>query len=114
MKFKPRVTNTRAARLRTLYRLARERHRRDAVHGFYAARDLDFSGETLMMQKLADEERQLLRHYGERERVISGLQRTFAHQYLLDLGYIKEQSVNIQELLVVVTEAGRKVLSSPP
>jgi hypothetical protein len=28
------------------------------------------------MPKLADEERQLLRYYGERERVVSGLQRT--------------------------------------
>jgi hypothetical protein len=66
------------------------------------------------MPKLADEERQLLRYYGERERVISGPQRTASHQVLLDLGYIKEQPVNLQDLLIVVTEAGRRVLSSPP
>lgn len=66
------------------------------------------------MPKLADEERQLPRYYGERERVVSGLQRTSTHQVLLDLGYIEEQLVNLQDLLVVVTETGRKVLSSPP
>jgi len=66
------------------------------------------------MRKLANEERQLLRYYGERERVISGPQRNVSHQLLLDLGYIKEQPVNLQELLIVVTETGRKVLSSAP
>jgi hypothetical protein len=64
------------------------------------------------MRKLANEERQLLRY--ERERVISGLQRAPAHRLLLDLGYIKEQPVDLQELLIVVTETGRKVLSSAP
>ena len=66
------------------------------------------------MHKLADDERQLLRYYGERERVISGPQRGPAHQLLSDLGYIKEQPVNLQESLIVVTETGRKVLSSAP
>ena len=46
-----------------------------------------------MMQKLADEERQLLRHYGERERVISGLQRTFAHQYLFSGPWLYQGTV---------------------
>ena len=63
------------------------------------------------MQKLADDERQLLRYYGER--VISGPQGP-AHQLLSDLGYIKEQPVNLQESLIVVMETGRKVLSSAP
>ena len=65
------------------------------------------------MHKLADDERQLLRYYGERERVISGPQGP-AHQLLSDLGYIKEQPVNLQESLIVVTETGRKVLASAP
>ena len=63
---------------------------------------------------MADDERQLLRYYGERERVISGPQRGPAHQLLSDLGYIKEQPVNLQESLIVVTETGRKVLASAP
>ena len=66
------------------------------------------------MHKLADDERQLLRYYGECERVISGPQRGPAHQLLSDLGYIKEQPVNLQESLIVVTETGRKVLASAP
>ena len=64
------------------------------------------------MHKLADDERQLLRYYGERERVISGPQRGPAHQLLSDLGYIKEQRVNLQESLIVwslqTTENPRK------
>jgi hypothetical protein len=60
------------------------------------------------MHKLTEDERNLLKHYRERERVISGLQRTRAHLRLLDLGYIEEQSVNLQDLLIVVTDAGRE------
>jgi hypothetical protein len=59
------------------------------------------------MHDLTEDERRLLKHYCERERVITGLQRTHAHLRLLDLGYIEEQSVNIQDLLIVVTDAGR-------
>jgi hypothetical protein len=47
------------------------------------------------VHKLSDEERGLLRYYGEREHVISGLNRTPAHQHLLGIGYIKEDAVNI-------------------
>jgi hypothetical protein len=60
------------------------------------------------MHELTEDERNLLRHYCERERVISGLDRTHAHLRLLDLGYIKEQSVNVQDLLIVMTDAGRE------
>ena len=54
-----------------------------------------------------------MRAPGERERVISGPQGP-THQLLSDLGYIKEQPVNLQESLIVVTETGRKVLASAP
>jgi len=60
------------------------------------------------MHELTEDERSLLRHYCERERVINGLQRTPTHLRLLDLGYIKEQSVNIQDLLIIVTDVGRE------
>jgi hypothetical protein len=60
------------------------------------------------MHELTEDERRLFGHYCERERVISGLQRTQAHLRLLDLGYIKEQAVNIQDLLITVTDVGRR------
>ena len=72
----------------------------------------DLVGSTALSARM--DERQLLRYYGERERVISGPQRGPAHQLLWDLGYIKEQPVNLQELLIVVMERGRKILSSAP
>ena len=64
------------------------------------------------MTKLSDDERNLLRHYAERERVINGFQRTAPHQHLLHLAYIEERAVNVQDLLIVVTEAGQAALSS--
>jgi hypothetical protein len=64
--------------------------------------------------ELSNDERSLLRYYGEAERVISGLQRTFVHQHLLSIGYIEEQPVNLQDLLIVVTDAGREALRASP
>ena len=64
------------------------------------------------MADLSDDERNLLRHYAEGERVISGLERTATHQHLLRMGYVEERAVNLQDLLIVVTEAGRTALSS--
>ena len=66
------------------------------------------------MRKLTDDERNLLRHYSERDRpVIHTSDRTLTHQHLLGIGYIKEHPVNFQEVLVSVTEAGRLALRSP-
>ena len=39
-------------------------------------------------------------------------ERTATHQHLLSKGYIEERSVNLQDLLIIVTEAGRTALSS--
>jgi hypothetical protein len=64
------------------------------------------------MHELSNDERNLLRHYAEDDRVIGGLQRTPAHQHLLRIGYIREQSVDIQDLLIIVTDAGRRALRS--
>ena len=52
-------------------------------------------------------ERELLRHYSERERIISG-QRTSEHRRLLALGYILEQRVrpNTSDRRIIVTPAG--------
>ena len=66
------------------------------------------------MRELSNDERNLLRHYSERDRVIDTRNRTPAHQHLLGIGYIKEHAVNIQELLISATEAGRQALRSPP
>jgi hypothetical protein len=65
------------------------------------------------MRALSDDERNLLRHYSERDRVISTRDRTPAHQHLLSIGYIKERAVSVGYWVVRVTEAGRKVLRSP-
>jgi hypothetical protein len=65
------------------------------------------------MRDLSNDERNLLRHYSERDRVINTRDRTSAHQHLLGVGYIEEHAVNIQELLISVTEAGRQALRSP-
>jgi hypothetical protein len=43
------------------------------------------------MHALSDDERNLLRHYAEGERVVIGLQRTPAHRHLLGIGYNQEQ-----------------------
>jgi hypothetical protein len=64
------------------------------------------------MHELSGDELHLLKHYGESERVIGGLERTTVHQRLLALGYIREQSVNIMELLIIVTDEGRTALRS--
>ena len=64
------------------------------------------------MHELSNDERNLLRHYAEHDRVISGLQRTHAHRHLLGVGYIREQSLNVKDLLITVTDAGRKALRS--
>jgi hypothetical protein len=65
------------------------------------------------MRELSNDERNLLRHYAERDRVINSRDRTSDHRHLLGIGYIKEHAVNIQELLISVTEAGRQALRSP-
>ena len=58
-------------------------------------------------------ERELLRHYSERERIIRG-QRTSEHRRLLALGYIGEQRVhpNISDRRIIVTPEGRGALES--
>jgi hypothetical protein len=61
------------------------------------------------MNDLSDDERNLLRHYySEVERIVGGTDRSVAHQHLLRMGYIEERAVNLQELLIVVTDAGRR------
>jgi hypothetical protein len=64
------------------------------------------------MRDLSNDERNLLRHYSKRDRVINTRDRTPAHQHLLGFGYIKEHAVNIQYLRISVTEAGRQALRS--
>jgi hypothetical protein len=61
------------------------------------------------MNDLSDDERNLLRHYSEAERLIDGTDRSAAHQHLLRMGYIEERAVNLRDLLIVVTDAGRRV-----
>ena len=58
-------------------------------------------------------ERELLRHYSERERIIGG-QRTSEHRRLLALGYIREQRVhpNTSDRRIIVTPAGYAALES--
>ena len=58
------------------------------------------------------DERKLLRYYAETDRIIHGLVRGTLHQHLLRMGYIEERKVKPQDLLIVVTEAGQKVLRS--
>jgi len=65
------------------------------------------------MRVLSDDERNLLRFYCERDRVINIQDRTPTHQHLLGIGYIKERSVSVEYLLISVTDAGRKALRSP-
>jgi hypothetical protein len=60
--------------------------------------------------ELSDDERNLLRHYAEGERVVSSVQRTPAHQHLLGIGNIQEQSLSRQGVLIAVTDAGREAL----
>ena len=62
------------------------------------------------MPELTDEERQLLQQLNERERVVSGPQRPRGIQRLVDLGYVREESVNIQDLRFTITDPGRVAL----
>jgi hypothetical protein len=62
------------------------------------------------MNKLSDDERNLLRYYAETERVIQGPGRGAVHQHLPSSGYIEERTVNTRGTLVVVTAAGRRAL----
>jgi hypothetical protein len=64
------------------------------------------------MHELSDEERKLLRYYENDKRVVGGLQRSPIHQRLLRMSYIKEQSVNLSDLLIILTDAGREALST--
>jgi hypothetical protein len=65
------------------------------------------------MRELFNDERNLLRYYSERDRTISTHDRTPAHQHLLRMGYIEEQALAAQHLLITVTEGGRRTLRSP-
>jgi hypothetical protein len=60
-------------------------------------------------------ERQLLHHYSERERVISG-KRTTQHERLLAIGYIREQRVhpNTSDRRIIVTATGYAALEDSP
>jgi hypothetical protein len=62
------------------------------------------------MNKLSDDERNLLRYYAETERILHGKERGAIHRHLLSMGYIEERTVNTRGALVVVTAAGRKAL----
>ena len=46
------------------------------------------------MNKLSDDERNLLRYYAETERIIQGPMRGAVHQHLLRNGYIKERTTS--------------------
>jgi hypothetical protein len=60
------------------------------------------------MRELSNDERNLLRHYAELERLVRGSQRTPIHQHLLRIGFIEEKPVNLRDTLICVTDAGRK------
>ena len=64
------------------------------------------------MDRLSDDERNLLRYYAEADRVIHGPRRGVLHQHLLRLGYIEEHAVEQQNSLILVTDAGRKALAT--
>ena len=63
------------------------------------------------MPNLTDEERLLLRQLAERERVVSRPQRPQGIQRLVELGYVREESLNIQDLRFSITDSGRSALS---
>jgi hypothetical protein len=63
------------------------------------------------MNELSNQERNLLRYYAETERIIHGRERGAVHLHLLRMCYIEERPVNLQDSVVVVTEAGRMALS---
>ena len=64
------------------------------------------------MRELSNDERNLLRHYAEQDRLIRGPQRTPAHQHLLRIGLIEEKPVNLRDSVICITDAGRKALRS--
>ncbi len=63
---------------------------------------------------LSEIERQLLHYYSQRERIFRAARRSIQHQRLLALGYIREQSLNIRELVVTLTPAGYAALEDGP
>jgi len=58
---------------------------------------------------ISEIERQLLRHYSERERIGWSTRRSFQHQRLLALGYIREH-----DLKVTLTPMGHAALEDGP
>ena len=62
------------------------------------------------MNKLSGGERNLLRYYAETERILRGKERGVAHQHLLRIGYIEERPINLQNSVVLVTQAGQTAL----
>jgi hypothetical protein len=64
------------------------------------------------MNKLSDDERNLLKYYAGTERILHRPARGEVHLHLLRSGYIEERTVNLQGALVVVTAAGRKASTS--
>lgn len=63
---------------------------------------------------ISEIERQLLRHYSERERTARTTRRSYQHQRLLALGFIREQNLNIGEVLITLTPAGYAALEDGP
>ena len=51
-----------------------------------------------------------MRYYAETERILHGASRGVIHQHLLGMGYIEERTVNMQDSVIVVTQAGRRAL----
>jgi len=64
----------------------------------------------MFMSKLSTDERNLLRYYAETARILRGSARGVVHQHLLGMGYIEERTVNMQDSVIVVTQAGRRAL----
>jgi hypothetical protein len=64
----------------------------------------------MIMSKLSTDERNLLRYYAETTRTLHGSSRGIVHQHLLSMGYIEERTVNMQDSVIVVTQAGRRAL----
>jgi len=49
-------------------------------------------------------------YYAETARVLHGSSRGVVHQHLLNTGYIEERTVNTNDSLIIVTQAGRRAL----
>jgi hypothetical protein len=62
------------------------------------------------MPELSQGERHLLEQLAERERVVTGPQRPEGIQRLVELGYVREEHLNIQDLRFTITDAGRAAL----